>query len=56
MGVRCFVEALLNAEGEMRGEGAELVSGQRRVYPAGTDGASTTRNDSDVTAVCSLKK
>lgn len=56
MGARYFVDAFVNAEGLIRGDGAEFVSGQMSVYPAANAGAGTARKDRDVTAVCSLKK
>ena len=51
IGARCFVDALENAEGDMRGDGAEFVDGHIRVYCAARAGAGTTRNESDATAV-----
>lgn len=51
---RCFVDDLENADGEMRGDGAELVDGQISVYCAARAGAGTTRKERDATAVCRL--
>ena len=55
-GARCLVDAREKADGEMRGEGAELLSGHINVYPAASVGAGTTRKERDVTAVCRLWK
>lgn len=45
------MDAFEKADGLMRGDGAEFVSGQMSVYPAANAGAGTTRKESDVTAV-----